>query len=87
MSYPPLPIGKEFNLNKSAGYSWTDTDIAALGFTPMASAPPGTPTPPTPPTGFWAVAGQKITDYIVLWIYKRMSYLIIIGALNGWEED
>lgn len=88
MSKPPLPIGVPFTPSFVSGssHSFSEGEIASLGFTPCATTPPGTPEPP-PSTGFWDIAGQKLLDYVTLWIYKKLSYLIIIGALNGWDED
>lgn len=81
MSFAPTPIGIEFTLNQSGGHAFSDVEIASLGFTPCVTSPPGTP---QPPTGFWTVAGTKVADYITLWIYKRLGFLIIIGSI---EED
>lgn len=47
---------------------------------------PGPDNRPAPPNNFWAVVGWKVADYITVWVYKKLGWLLIVEALgNGGE--
>lgn len=67
--------------SSSGGFEFTNEIIASQipGFVPQVARPPGAP---EPPDNAWIYVGYKVANGIVLWIFKRLGHLLIIGAVE-----
>lgn len=82
-----LPPGTSINAPCSVSTTLTDADIGNMfpGFEFVDSPSPDDHVPP-PPDSTWGLLGNFIADGIVMWVYKKLGWLLILEALeNGGE--